>query len=102
MLPRVWSSLWKVKIAADVRPRPRVSDGFLLSYVWRPRRLLTRVNLDVDLLLAGSEQDGLITKIQKSVSVHTEQRTREGDDQEAGDMIQGNRIVTGLVVMLEN
>lgn len=67
-----------------------------------PGGLLTRVNLDVDLLLAGSEQDGLITKIQKSVSVHTEQRTRDGDDQEAGDMIQGNRIVTGLVVMLEN
>lgn len=47
--------------------------------MWRSGRLLTRVNLDVDLLLAGSEQDGLITKIQKSVSVHTEQKTREGE-----------------------
>lgn len=41
-----------------------------------PGGLLTRVNLDVDLLLAGSEQDGLITKIQKSVSVHTQSRGR--------------------------
>lgn len=74
----------------------------IFSYVWRPGRLLTCVNLDVDLLLARSEQDGLIAKIQKSASVHTEQKTRESDDQEAEDMIQGNRIVTGRVVMFEN
>lgn len=66
MLPKVWSSLWKVKIAAEGMPVFEMSDEFLETSLLE-RRVLTGVDLDVDLVLAGAEEDGLVSGMQKSV-----------------------------------
>jgi hypothetical protein len=66
MLARVWSSLWKVKIAAEGRPDSHgqfflVTKRCLLAGVMGLREL-TGINVDINLVLTGGEQNSLVTR----------------------------------------
>lgn len=75
MLPKVWSSLWKVKIQAEGRPEDdRLARMF--KKIAMSNMILTSVDFNVDLVLAGAEQNRLIAVCDIAVSFRNRKCSR--------------------------